>query len=1836
MKRVMTLLLSVTLLFTSFFVYTPYLAKAEEDVETTEVTEVLPQEENDPAEDVLASEETTEGETLDLNADETQGTREGELLDPPVLLVNEAENGDIYVTCDPDAQGFDYEDAVAYLELLGNEGEVWIRDEEEPDTSTELDFKSFEEDKVIIPNSSLLDRYFLNGIHHLWFSVEGYEDTGYYELTLTKACDPAPENVTFTEDENGVFTLRVEEEDKEWLAKVYAGKTNPSINGSDGWEGYLVFFDEQMQRKTLVNEHNEYSFYQFHLSDDGQELTIVPSAMYYYDRLKNGTYTVQILAKHFTTVFIDEFTVAHGLKQAPVPSAVSVVSENDQIIISCTGEGADEWLNALTEEHVVDQRGSDSSQWSYKEGATISGSSSGGYSIYLMNELDRLDSGDIHDTAYSLKNGSIVVPAEIVRNRKIASGNYELTLSAYMYVPVKVTADITTSIRTDIPDDLAITYDEKTGLIITTSHGDYLDALVRAYDAIGLNLDHMGGFQFNGSELVKKDNSVVLPVDVIANKPYINPEDDYIVILRADGFINYELPDRMHIKAVSTGLVRNITITHPKLVTGNAIIDAEGDAVMTAGKTLQLTAHVEPADAKNKAVVWSSSDTSIATVSSGKVTAKKVTELSEVVITATAKDGSGVSDSVTITVVPLISEIRIIDDSGKDITGTTIGIDPEDTPSFWLSWEISPQAASWDLEWTSSNTKLITVNDWGQVEIVGTKGTAKLTAKAKDGSGKTASITVNVGKLVKSLTITGNAMVATGKSISLDAWIYPEDAANQKLIWSSSDPEVASVKSGKVTAKKGAQGKTVDITAVTTDGSNISDTVTLSVGPVASGVKIFNESYEDITGKTIAIDGVDTPELWVYASVEPEESSQSIIWSSSNTKLATVDDRGYVEIIGSKGTVKITAKTADGSGKSASFTLSISKMTKELRLYGCLLIAEGKSVTLKALFDPEDATNQKLDWKTSDPSIATVKNGKVTAKKGTAGKTVEITATTKDGSSLSYTSEMHVIPPTTKITIYDEYGEDITGKTVGYEIEEGKEYCWFSVVTYPYNTYDLDWSSSNTKVAVIDDNTIKLTGTAGTTKITGKACDGSGKSATVTINVGTNLAKEVEITGTENELKAGQSLTLTARVLPETVANRKIDWYSSDTSIATVKNGKVTASKNVTEISDVIIYAYSNDGGARNAYPVTVYPIASKVNIYDENGDDVTGKTIGVGLDTRELWFTALTDPADASDDVTWSSSNTNLATVEDGHVMLTDSNGTVKITAKAADGSGKSSFVTLNISKLVENITVYNPVDKVMPDGSHAYVSTNAMIAQGQTIALKADVSPEDAANKSLNWYSEDPDVAAVSSKGVVTAKKVDSSQRIFVYAEAKDGSGVKGSYQVRVYPLATAISLLDENWESLPADAVIEIAQTEGRTYQLFFASIPEDAMRRADWKSSNTAIATVGKRGLVTFTGVAGTVKITATIADGSGKSASVTFINKEDPHYDVVFLADSSSMDSGNNKAIYDGVKKYCENNSLLYSYLQLPSGLSDESAIHESLIAQAVEYDSKVIVVDTSIWDAALVKSISKYPDLKIVFLDADDLYDIDYNNDGIDDSIEQQDNLAMLRIAEQDAGFMAGYAAVKDGYRNLGFIGAWTIPEITRYGFGFLEGAEAAAADLNLEEKSVSMKFHYAWAWSSSDDLKNYASGWYENGTEVIFAYPNALNTSIVNAAREGENRKVIGSGSDEYFTRAAEGEEFEPSIITSVMKDYESLVCNTLAAAFAGGSEWAFYTENGLQNVGAAQNAVMLAPYREVNWNRLSKTEYEALLNKTSVAHNTIPTEVDANNGMPTKEYYYLDLQTN
>ena len=353
-------------------------------------------------------------------------------------------------------------------------------------------------------------------------------------------------------------------------------------------------------------------------------------------------------------------------------------------------------------------------------------------------------------------------------------------------------------------------------------------------------------------------------------------------------------------------------------------------------------------------------------------------------------------------------------------------------------------------------------------------------------------------------------------------------------------------------------------------------------------------------------------------------------------------------------------------------------------------------------------------------------------------------------------------------------------------------------------------------------------------------------------------------------------------------------------------------------------------------------------------------------------------------------------------------------------------------------------------------------------------------------------------------------------------------------------------------------------------------------------------------------------------------------EDENKYDVVFLADVGTIyDGGFNQFSYKGIENYCEKSGAKGTYLQ-PAANDDES--RKTIFEQAVnQMSAKVVVAVGFLWDAALCQLIPEYPDVKVIFIDADDLYNIDYNWDGIDDSIEHSDNLAMITFAEQDCGYMAGYAVVLDGYRKLGFFGGMAVPAVVRFGYGFIDGAEAAAKDLGLAPGEVEVKYYYTGTFDASPDLVTFVANWYTEGTEIVFSCGGTIVNSVIQAAKDGENRWIVGVDTDEYFTRKAEGAENEPLIVTSAMKSLENTVEDAVTAAFAGGDAWKAYTEKGLITLGAAEDAAVIAPYRAENWRVLTQEQYDAITTKTIEVHATLATEADGVNGAPIMERYTL-----
>ena len=362
-----------------------------------------------------------------------------------------------------------------------------------------------------------------------------------------------------------------------------------------------------------------------------------------------------------------------------------------------------------------------------------------------------------------------------------------------------------------------------------------------------------------------------------------------------------------------TGLVKGITVTTKK---------AADSLTLASGKTLALKANVEPANASNKAVTWSITEGSAYAriSSSGVITANKdLTGVKTVTVTATAKDGSGVSGSAQVTLRPLVQGLEIKRPGASE--NTTQVWDMAASSTLQLSAVTYPVAARKDVTWKSSNAKVASIDAGGKITCL-RAGTVTITATARDGSGEKASFKLTVVKRMKDLNLEGG-IIAGGKSLTLKPVITPADTTNKKLSWSVSENEagIRISSSGKLTTKAVKERVTVTVTVKALDGSGVTATCKVTVCPATTKVTIGIPGGGSVPktmayGELLVLKATSTPD-------GADGAATVYTWKSSN-KLVTVKDGNVTADPKAVGkTVTITATAADGTNKSASIKLKI-------------------------------------------------------------------------------------------------------------------------------------------------------------------------------------------------------------------------------------------------------------------------------------------------------------------------------------------------------------------------------------------------------------------------------------------------------------------------------------------------------------------------------------------------------------------------------------------------------------------------------------------------------------------------------------------------------------------------------------------------------------------------------------------------------------------------------------------------------------------------------------------------------------------------------------------------
>lgn len=327
-----------------------------------------------------------------------------------------------------------------------------------------------------------------------------------------------------------------------------------------------------------------------------------------------------------------------------------------------------------------------------------------------------------------------------------------------------------------------------------------------------------------------------------------------------------------------------------------------------------------------------------------------------------------------------------------------------------------------------------------------------------------------------------------------------------------------------------------------------------------------------------------------------------------------------------------------------------------------------------------------------------------------------------------------------------------------------------------------------------------------------------------------------------------------------------------------------------------------------------------------------------------------------------------------------------------------------------------------------------------------------------------------------------------------------------------------------------------------------------------------------------------------SDSSSKASST---------YDIALITDVGNIDDKSfNQGAWEGVKKYAEDNKVTYAYYR-PT--EDSTNARVDTIASAITKGAKVVVCPGYLFEEAIYQVQDTYSKVQFLLLDGQP-HDAKYN-------YKTSSNVHCILYQEEQAGYFAGYAAVKDGYTKLGFLGGMAVPAVERYGYGYVQGANAAAKEMGITSK-ISMKYWYSGVFSANDDIKTKMSGWYTDGTQIIFSCGGGIYLSAVAAAEASNGGKVIGVDVDQASQSNL--------IITSAMKGLSNSVVLALTALYKNNGTWDSNYAGKTANLGVADDCVGL-PTATASWRfkTFTVSEYNALYAKVKSGSITVSNDI-------------------
>lgn len=837
---------------------------------------------------------------------------------------------------------------------------------------------------------------------------------------------------------------------------------------------------------------------------------------------------------------------------------------------------------------------------------------------------------------------------------------------------------------------------------------------------------------------------------------------------------------------------------------------------INVGDELQLSTSGLPSQ-----VTFSTSDNTILQVdsSSGLVTAMGAGTAR---ITAVLDQSTNNLDKYGLPMI-LTWDITVIDGFGLSTTSANVNIGE----SFDLEAIVTNDVTKYPVTFTVENQpdatgvtpteKLVTtVQDGAKLTVTGVaSGTVVITAKQTfNGVTKKASCVVYVTTPVGDVIINPSSIqIDRGTSDTVQLLFNPAGPTNANVLWSSSNPDVATVEGDSYTATiTGVAGGSTTITVITEDGLKVA-TCEVYVREPVTGIHLNATTVES----SMAIG-----QYQLVATVLPlgEGVNRNVVWTSSDPSVATVDENGLVHFV-KPGYCTIVAQTEDG-GFIATCNFFISIPVETIKLdYTDEIMSIGGSLRITAEVLPVTASNKTVLWESSNTNVCMVdSNGLVTAV-GTGNCT--ILCKSIDGGATAMCN-IYVKQPVTSVIL----------NTTDITVRKGQVF-WLNATCLPENADNkiCSWESRDESVCTVEqDGKVTATG-AGTTSIIVTNVD-TGLTAYCVVTV-TQPVTGLTLNSYYQQLWVGAKYAIIPTVEPVDAENKNVTYMSSDPSVATVDEyGIVTAVKG----GSCIIEVTTEECHLVAACTIDVKEYVSSITLSE------TDKFMNIGA-TGTLTAQVGTETA-TNKTILWSSSNNDICSVDENGNLSANSIGTAVITATAADGSGVSASCIVRVVNPVTGITI-------IPDTVRLLV--------GDSRKVQAVISPENATIKDVVWTSSNESVATVDESGEIFAN---ATGKCKITATSKDGNNIQGVCWVYVTPVINISSIKINS---------SEIYMLAGKSRKLSVRVRPATNTDSYEWFSTDTGIVTVDDDGVITTVGPGTAEVVVESNANGVSSSCIV---------------------------------------------------------------------------------------------------------------------------------------------------------------------------------------------------------------------------------------------------------------------------------------------------------------------------------------------------------------------------